>query len=146
MSGKGAWPVLTLELLREVIRNSAFSSWVGAEALRCGDGEAELRVAWRPEFAQHHGFLHGSLVGFIADSACAWAAASVAGDVLTAQYDLRLLSPGVGTHFIGRARVIKSSRRQVVTQAQVFAVQDGAEKLIAIATATVLPVGQGDTK
>jgi uncharacterized protein (TIGR00369 family) len=141
-----AWPVLTLELLKEVVRKSPFAAWVGAEAVSCGNGEAELRIGWRPEFAQHHGYLHGSLMGFIADSACAWAAASVAGDVLTAQYDLRLLSPGIGTQFIGRGKVIKASKRQVVTQAQVFAVQDGKEKLIAIATATVLPVNTGEPK
>lgn len=139
---RGPWPKLTLELLRGVIRRSPFSSWVDAQAVACGDGKAELSVKWRPEFAQHHGFLHGALVGYIADSACAWAAASVVGDVLTAQYDLRLLAPGVGDHFIGRAEVVKTTRRQVVAQAKVFAVKDGQEKLIAIAMATILPAGE----
>jgi uncharacterized protein (TIGR00369 family) len=134
--------VLTLEFLREVTRGSPFSHWTGIEPLVCDEGVTEVRMNWRPEFAQHHGYLHGALVGFIADSSCAWAAATVAGDVVTAQYDLRLLSPGIGEAFIGRGRVVKASKRQVITRAEVFALQDGQEKLIAMATATILPVGR----
>ena len=89
---------------------------------------------------QHHGFVHGAVMGFVADSACAWAAGTLAGDVVTSEYKLHFLAPAVGQRIIGRGRVIKASSRIVVTQADIYCVKNGSEKLVAIALATIVKV------
>ncbi|MDB5696804.1 MAG: hypothetical protein JWN21_2347 [Sphingomonas bacterium] len=50
----------------------------------------------RPEVTQHHGFAHGAIVGLMADKACTWAAASVAGDVVTGSYTINFVAPAHG--------------------------------------------------
>ena len=134
--------VATEEILREVLKLQSFTRWTGLELIRAQDGEVETRLVLRPdEMTQHHGFLHGGLVGFLADNAAAYAAATVVGDVVTSQFSLNFLAPGVGEAFRARARVLKAGKRQVTVRADVYAERDGGETLIAAAQATILPVG-----
>ena len=131
---------LSFEELDHKIRLSPYSQWVGTELVSCADGKCEVRIDSRDELIQDHGFLHGSLYGYLADSACAWAAASAVGDCRTSEYKINLLAPGDGQYFVGRGEVVKVTRRMAVARADVFAVKDGVEKLIAIASATMMRV------
>lgn len=135
--------VATLEIMREVIKKSPFTAFLGTEISACEGGFAELTVHIRPELTQHHGFAHGAIVGCVADNACAWAAASVVGDVVTSEYKLHLLAPAVGEKLVGRGRVIKASARVVVASADVFAVKGGEENLVATMLASIMPMGGG---
>jgi len=125
------------EVLEQIIEVTPYAKSVGAKLIDYKEGEVSLEVPLKKELTQHHGFAHGAVVSFVADSANAWAAASVAGDVVTSEYKLNLLAPGVGDKLIGRGYVLKSSARQVVTRADVFAVKDGQEKFIATSLATI---------
>ncbi|MGH3735728.1 MAG: PaaI family thioesterase [Micromonosporaceae bacterium] len=133
-------PVATLEIMRQLIPTSPFTHYLGTEITVCGNGIAELVVPIRPELTQHHGYVHGAVVGCVADNACAWAAASVAGDVVTTEYKIHLLAPAVGDRLIGRGRVIKASARLVTAAADVFAVDGHQEKQVATMLATILPL------
>lgn len=132
---------LTREVLESVIEKTGYAQLVGAKLTNYEAGMAELIVPLRAELTQHHGFAHGALVAFLADSACAWTAASVVGDVVTSEYKLNLVAPAIGDHLIGRGSVVHTSRRQVITQANVYASKDGAEKLVATALATIARIG-----
>lgn len=134
-------PVASLEIMREVIKKSPFNAFLGCEILVCEKGVAELQVPIRPDLTQHHGFAHGAIVGCVADNACAWAAASVVGDVVTSEYKLHLLAPAVGDKLIGRGTVLKASSRLVVASADVYAVKDGTERHVATMLASIMPVG-----
>ncbi len=123
--------------LEAVIERSPYTRDLGVRLARYAPGEVEVRLPVRAGFAQHHGFVHGSVVGFMADTACAWAAASVAGDVVTSEYKVNLLAPAVGEELIARGSVVKAGGRQVVARADVFAAKDGAERIVATALATV---------
>ncbi len=91
---------------------------------------------------QHHGFAHGAIVGLMADNACAWAAASVAGDVVTGGYTIDFLHPAQGERLRAQGQVIKPGKRQVVTRADVFAERDGIDPVhVAAAQATIIPTG-----
>lgn len=125
------------EALEQIIEITPYAKSVGVKLLDYKEGEASLEVPLKKELTQHHGFAHGAAVSFVADTASAWAAASVAGDVVTSEFKLNLLAPGVGDKLIGRGYVLKSSERQVVTRADVFAVKDGKEKFIATSLATI---------
>ena len=119
---------------------SAFGSLLGSELKYWRDGEAEVHLPFRDDLVQRGGFLHGAAVSYLADTACARAAASLVGECRTAEYKINFLAPGAGDLFVGRGHVVKATRRTAIARADVFAVNDGAEKLIAIATATLMRV------
>ncbi len=124
--------------LQSIIAKTPFAASLGAEVLSISPGHVELAVPVVPEkMNQHHGFVHGAILGFVADSACAWAAGSVAGDVVTSEYKLNLLAPAVGDRIIGVGSVIKASQRTVVAKAEVYAEKFGERKLVAFAVATI---------
>ncbi len=119
---------------------SAFGSLLGSELKYWRDGKAEVHLPFRDDLLQRGGFLHGAVVSYLADTACARAAASLVGECRTAEYKINFLAPGAGELFIGRGHVVKATRRTAIARADVFAVKDGAEKPIAIATATLMRV------
>ena len=135
-------PEQAVAYMREVaVKRSGFTNWLGVEPVRIWEGESELTLVIRPEHTQHHGFAHGAIVGLMADNACAWAAASVAGDVVTGGYTINFLAPATGTMLRAKAKVVRAGKRQVVVQAEVWS--EGGEsgaKLAAVAQATVMAV------
>ncbi|WP_188236081.1 PaaI family thioesterase [Sphingopyxis sp. LK2115] len=121
---------------------SGFTAFLGVEPIRCFEGEAELLLALRPDMTQHHGYAHGAIVGLMADNACAWAASSVIGDVVTGSYTINFLAPAKGSHLRAKGSVIKAGKRQAIVRADVWAESDGEEpRRCAIAQATIVPVG-----
>ncbi|MEM9312931.1 MAG: PaaI family thioesterase [Pseudomonadota bacterium] len=136
-------PEASLDYMRRVaVKGSGFSNWLSVEPLKVWQGESELLLSLRPEMTQHHGFAHGAIVGLMADNACAWAAASVAGDVVTGSYLINFLRPGQGERLRAKGTVVKPGKRQVVVRADVYAESDDAEPIhVACAQATVIPTG-----
>jgi uncharacterized protein (TIGR00369 family) len=137
MSIKAIQDGLTPENLKILLSKTPFAAFLKPEVVRCEGGFAELHVPMRQELTQHHGFAHGAVIGCIADSACAWAAGSIAGDVVTAQYTLHLLAPGVGDKLVGRGYVVQNGKTIIVSRSEVFAVKGDKERLVAVATATI---------
>jgi len=131
---------ISREQLENALRHSAFANLLGAELVDFAPGKVSLQVHSRPDLCQHHGYLHGAVVGFMIDSGCAWAAASLVGDVVTSEYKLNLLAPAIGEKLICRSEVLKAGQRQAVCRADVFAVKDGVEKLVATGLATIARV------
>lgn len=130
-----------LARFREIDTRAAFTQWLGVELARCADGHAELVLPFRTDLTQHNGFLHGALVGFLIDYACAWAAGSIAdGPVVTSQFQVNLIAPGIGERFVGIGDVVKASKRQIVARAEAFAEAEGERKLIAVGSATIMPI------
>lgn len=145
--GPGGVPVATLDILKGVVEMSPFTKWSGTEVTKCESGHAELRVPFKKDLTQHHGFMHGGIIGFLSDNVSAWAASSVVGDVLTAEYSVKLLAPGIGDYFVARGDVVKATKRLVAVESKVFAISkndagEEQEKLIAMGTATILPAGK----
>lgn len=132
-----------LEYMRKIaVGRSGFSSFLQLEPVRCWDGEAEILMEVRDEMTQHHGFAHGAIVGLMADNACAWAASSTVGDVVTGSYTVNFLAPAKGSRLRSKGSVVKAGRRQVVVRADVWSEQDdGDPVLVAVAQATVVPTG-----
>jgi uncharacterized protein (TIGR00369 family) len=120
-----------LALIRGLNASAAFNRWCGIEVLQAGQGRAEIAMPWRTELGQYAGFLHAGLIGALIDTACGFAAVTVAGRVLASHYSVNCLRPAVGERFIARARVVKPGKTQVFTACELFAVAAGAEKLVA---------------
>ncbi len=118
--------------LRAINQAAAFNRWCGLEVKSASAGQVELVLSWRAEFGQYSGFLHAGLIGALIDTACGFAAATVAGPrVLAAHFSVNCLRPGQGEHFIARARVVRAGKTQVFTACELFAVASQVEKLVA---------------
>jgi uncharacterized protein (TIGR00369 family) len=127
---------------RIAVHGSGFSRFAGVEPLACWEGYSELLLDLRPDLTQHHGFAHGAVVGMMADNACAWAASSVAGDVVTASYTINFLAAAKGERLRAKGFVLKAGKRQVVCRAEVWSETEGAAPVLAaVAQATVTPLG-----
>jgi len=136
-------PEASLDYMRRIaVAQSGFSNWLRVEPITVWNGESELLLTLRPEMTQHHGFAHGAIVGLMADNACAWAAASLAGDVVTGGYTINFLRPAQGDVLRARGQVIKPGKRQLIVRADVHAETGGEEpRHVAVAQATVIPTG-----
>jgi uncharacterized protein (TIGR00369 family) len=119
---------------------SAFHQWCGIQITQASPGNIELQVAWRPEFGQYVGFMHAGIVGALIDTAGGFAAASVAGRVLTSHYSVNCLRPAVGELFIARARVVKPGKQQIFTACELYAVSQDHEKLVATGETLLMTV------
>lgn len=104
-------------------------------------GRTEIHLQHWSGVEQQHGFVHGGVVGMIADSAAGYAAMTMVPEnasVLTVEYKMNLLAPADGEKLIARGRVVRPGRTLIVTQAEVFAVKDGQEKLCALMQQTIM--------
>jgi uncharacterized protein (TIGR00369 family) len=115
---------------------------LGIEIARLQPGEIELRMSYRPEYTQQHGFMHAGIIATALDSACGYAAFSLmpaAAGVLTVEFKTNLLAPAKGDRFLFRAHVVKPGRTLTVCDARALAVDDGAgERLVATMTGTLM--------
>ena len=99
------------------------------------NGHVEIHLEHWSGVEQQHGFVHGGVVGMIADSAAGYAAMTLVPEdssVLTVEYKINLLAPADGDKLIAKGRVIRPGRTLVVTQAEVHAVKDDKETLCAV--------------
>lgn len=104
-------------------------------------GRTEIHVPHWEGVEQQHGFVHGGVVGMIADSAAGYAAMTMvpaSASVLTVEYKLNLVAPADGEKLIARGEVVRPGRTLVVTKAEVVAVKDGKETLCALMQQTIM--------
>ena len=120
-----------LEMLKKINAMAEFNRWCGIEVAVVESGVVEIEMPWRSEVGQYAGYLHAGLIGALIDTACGFAAATVAGPhLLAANFSVNCLRPAVGQKFIARARVVKPGKTQVFTACDLFAVDSQGEKLV----------------
>lgn len=139
-------PTLTdsLAALRAANQTAAFNRWCGMEVLKAEPGLVEISMPWRPEFGQYSGFLHAGLVGALIDTACGYAAATIAGTgLLASHFSVNCLRPAVGEVFTARARVVKAGKSQIFTACELLAVSGSAQKLVATGETLLTVVSDG---
>lgn len=104
-------------------------------------GFTEIHVPHWDGIEQQHGFIHGGVVGMVADSAAGYAAMTIVpanASVLSVEYKLNFMAPANGEKLIARGQVVRPGRTLVVTKAEVFSVTDGQEKICALMQQTVM--------
>ena len=129
-----------LETLQRVNATGAFNRWAGIQVVQAEAGHVELRLPWREDLGQYAGYLHAALIGGLIDTACGFAAATVAGQVLASHFSVNCLAPAVGEGFVVKARVVKPGRKQVFTTAEVHAETADGRKLVATGDAILVPL------
>ncbi len=116
---------------------------IGASMAVVEAGYTEIHLPFRPEITQQHGFIHGGVVGMIADSAAGYAASTLTASetgVLTVEYKLNLLAPADGQLLIAEGSVVRYGRTLIVTRAEVFAVKHGKKNLCGLMQQTIIAV------
>ena len=116
---------------------------LGAELIALRPGEAEIHLRFHEGLTQQHGFVHGGVVTTIVDTACGYAAMTLAPEgteVLTAEFKINFLNPARGDLFIARARVRKAGRTLTVCEGEVVTQGPGGEITIAVMLATIMTV------
>ena len=116
---------------------------IGARLTSVMPGEIEIRVPFRHDLTQQHGFLHAGVVAAALDSACGYAALSLAEEgvgVLTVEFKTNLLAPARGEELIARSHVLRTGRTIAVCQAEATMLADGAETSVAIMMATIITI------
>ena len=107
---------------------------IGASLTLVEPGHVEIELPYREDLTQQKGYVHGGIVGMIADSACGYAAYTLmpaTSSLVTVEYKINLLSPAVGESLLARGEVIKPGRTLSVTRAEVYARQGG--KMVQVA-------------
>src|SRR6266849_8489185 len=113
---------------------------IGASLATIAPGAVEIALPYRDELTQKKGFVHGGIIGMIADSACGYAAYSLmpaSASLVTVEYKINILAPARGA-LVARGEVVKAGRTLTVARAEVYA-QDGKHIATMQQTLMMLP-------
>ena len=129
------------ERVRASFQRQQAMTLIGASMPVIEAGYTEIHLPHKAEITQQHGYIHGGVVGMIADSAAGYAASTLTAHetgVLTVEYKLNLLAPAEGQLLIAEGSVIRYGRTLIVTKADVFAIKDGKKTLCAVMQQTIM--------
>ncbi|HET7825098.1 MAG TPA: PaaI family thioesterase [Anaeromyxobacter sp.] len=133
--------------VRDSFARQRLLATIGATLEHVAPGEVDIRLPFREDLTQQHGFLHAGAVTTVVDTACGYAALTLMpreSAVLTVEFKMNLLAPGRGDAVVARARVLKAGRTLTVARGDVVALERGEEKLVATMLATIMTVrGRG---
>ena len=114
---------------------------IGARMTRVEPGRVEIELPVRDDLGQQHGFVHGGIVGMIADSAGGYAAFTLMpadASVLTVEYKVNMLAPAEGDLLIARGEVLKPGRSLSIVRADVWARRGDKETRVAAMQQTLM--------
>src|SRR5688500_5279443 len=129
--------------VRNSFNRQRLMATIGASIAEVRPGHVALRMPFRADLTQQHGFLHAGTVAALADSACGYAALSLMpadAAVLSIEFKVNMLAPAKGESFVARGVVLRAGRTIMVCRADVFSEHDGEEKLIAAMQGTMMVV------
>ncbi|WP_018180924.1 PaaI family thioesterase [Jongsikchunia kroppenstedtii] len=118
-----------LDFAAKVLAAQPFSVFVGARMVEFGSGSATLGLDMADHHRQQHGYLHGGMIGYLADNALTFAGGSVLGpNVLTAGMTLDYLRPVTGPQVLAIAEVIDHTERMAVCRCRIVSVGAAGER------------------
>jgi len=116
---------------------------LGAELILVAPGEVQIALFPRPELSQQHGYIHAGAITSVLDSACGYAALTVAPaglDVLTVEFKINFIRPAVADRFVAIGKVTKAGKTLTVCQGEVMGEQGSRRETIAVMQATIINV------
>jgi uncharacterized protein (TIGR00369 family) len=131
--------------IRDSFARQKAMALIGASLASVAPGRVEIELPFRDDLTQQKGFVHGGILGMIADSACGYAAFTLmpAGcSIVTVEYKLNILSPARDS-LVARGEVVKAGRTLTVARGEVYA-RDGKHVATMQQTLMML-VGTPDT-
>src|SRR3954468_12956582 len=108
---------------RESFGRQKAMALIGAELTVVEPGYVEIELAFRDDLTQQKGYIHGGILGMIADTACGYSAFSLmpAGcSIVTVEYKMNILPPALGS-LIAKGQVLRPGRTLTVARGEVYA-------------------------
>lgn len=130
-------------LVRDIFGRARFISDLGVVLLETSSGSCRTGLTVLPKHQQQDGYVHAGVTASIADHTSGGAAASMVPEgstVLTVEFKINYLRPARGDRLECAARVIKPGRRLIITETEVFSMEDGRAVLTAKAMNTLAVV------
>jgi uncharacterized protein (TIGR00369 family) len=118
---------------------------IGASLKVVEPGQVEVALPYRDDLTQQKGFIHGGIIGMIADTACGYAAYSLMPadcSLFTVEYKINILAPARAS-LVARGEVVRAGRTLTVTRGEVYS-EDGKHVASMQQTLMMLP-GTPDT-
>lgn len=132
------------ERVRKSLREQPFmSKMLDAKATLIEPGAVEISVPVQGDYLQPHGNVHGIVASAVADSAAGYAAQTLLPegyDVVTVEYKINYMAPGVGDRIIASGQVIRAGRTLSACCADVYAETGGKRELFAHLLTTMMAV------
>ena len=129
-----------MQHVRDSFARQKAMTLIGASLAAIEAGASEIRLPYRADLTQQKGFVHGGIIGMIADSAAGYAAYSLmpqSASLVTVEYKMNILAPARGS-LVARGKVIKAGRTLTVARAEVYA-EDGTHVASMQQTLMMLP-------
>ena len=112
--------------VRESFGRQKAMQLIGASLTAVEPGYVEIALPFRDDLTQQKGYIHGGILGMIADSACGYAAFSLMPadcSLVTVEYKINILTPAVGS-LVAKGQVVKAGRTLTIARGEVYS-QDG---------------------
>lgn len=129
-----------IEKGREILLSQSFSRLLGTELLELSEGKAVLSLQITKDFKQSYGFVHGGVIGYLADNCLTFAGATYLGNCVTSEYKINYTNPSIGDSLKAVSTVLSHSLRQAVCECKVYTLKNGEEMLTAVAQGTIAKV------
>jgi uncharacterized protein (TIGR00369 family) len=108
---------------RESFARQKAMALIGATLTVVEPGYVEIELPYRDDLTQQKGYIHGGVLGMIADTACGYCAFSLmpAGcSLVTVEYKINILAPARRA-LVAKGQVIKPGRTLTIARAEVYA-------------------------
>jgi uncharacterized protein (TIGR00369 family) len=99
---------------------------IGATLADVRPGWCEIRLPFRADLCQQHGYFHAGIISTAVDSAAGYAGFSLMPantSVLSVEFKINLLAPGDGELLIATGEVVKPGRNLVITRGDAWIVK-----------------------
>ena len=114
---------LSADEVQALITRGPFHQWLGLKVLRVGEGEIEIRAAWREEWVVNpeRRYTHGGILAALVDIAADWALVAKTGrGVPTIDMRIDYHRAALPGDLSARGKLVKWGSQYAVSEAQVF--------------------------
>ena len=128
--------------INQSFKAQAFMRKIGAQLDSVEVGKVIISLELKADMKQQHGFGHAGVTFSIGDSAAGYAALTTMKqnqEVLTSEMKIHLLAPADGKILKAVGTVLKSGKRLIVVQSNIYSHHGKRNKLVATMLGTMVP-------
>ncbi|MDV6236252.1 PaaI family thioesterase [Leptospira ellisii] len=130
--------------VRQIFHQANFINLLEIQIGEIEPGLLKSYVDIKDKHLQQNGYVHAGVISTLADHTAGGAAGTLVGKeqvVLTLEFKINLLRPGIGNRLRCEAKVFYHGATVIVVDSEVYAEHKNREKLVAKATVTLAVVG-----
>jgi uncharacterized protein (TIGR00369 family) len=133
--------------MQAILDAQGFSKFLGARITAMESRGVELQLAIADHLKQQHGYVHGGVLSYLADSSLTFAGGMALGpSILTSEFKINYLRPAIGQLLVAKASVLSAGKSQAVCRCDIFCVDQGVQVLCAAAQGTIAVPASSQSK